>query len=71
MRETHLEVAEKMNGAMPIRVALPLGNQTSGTAAADGQMGQVVKAYFDWQLSGDDAWLRKWWPSIKKTIEFA
>ncbi|SPF37126.1 conserved hypothetical protein [Candidatus Sulfopaludibacter sp. SbA4] len=34
-------------------------------------MGQVVKAYFDWQLSGDDEWLRQWWPSLKKALEFA
>lgn len=71
MRETHLEVAGRMKGAMPIRVNLPLGNQTAGAAAADGQLGQVMKAYLDWQLWGDDEWLRKWWPSIKKTIEFA
>jgi len=71
MRETHLDLAERMKGAMPIRANLPLGIQTAGTAAADGQMGQVVKAYFDWQLSGDDEWLRKWWPSLKKAIEFA
>ena len=71
MRETHLELADKMNGAMPIRVQLPIGKQTSGPAAADGQMGQVIKAYFDWQLSGDAEWLKKWWPSIKKSLEFA
>ena len=71
MRETHLEVADRMHGQMPIRVNLPLGYQTAGTAAADGQTGQIIKAYLDWQLLGDDAWLRKWWPSIKQALEFA
>ncbi len=71
MRETHLEVSDRMKGQMPIRVNLPLGFQTAGTAAADGQEGQIIKAYLDWQLSGDDAWLRKWWPSIKRALEFA
>ncbi|HWC98467.1 MAG TPA: GH116 family glycosyl-hydrolase [Candidatus Sulfopaludibacter sp.] len=71
MRETHLELSAKLDGAMPIRVNLPLEHQTGGAAAADGQMGQVVKAYFDWQLSGDNEWLRKWWPEIKKALEFA
>jgi non-lysosomal glucosylceramidase len=71
MRETHLEVAERMNGQMPIRANLPLGYQTAGTAAADGQMGQIIKAYLDWQLAADDGWLKKWWPSIKKSLEFA
>ena len=71
MRETHLELSAKLDGAMPIRVNLPLDHQTGGAAAADGQMGQIVKAYFDWQLSGDDAWLRTWWPHIKNALEFS
>lgn len=71
MRETHLELSAQLAGEMPIRVNLPLGHQAGGAAAADGQMGQVVKAYFDWQLSGDDEWLRKWWPGIRKALEFA
>ncbi len=71
MRETHLEVADRMKGQMPIRVNLPLGHQTAGTAAADGQTGQIIKAYLDWQLSADDAWLQKWWPSIKRALQFA
>ncbi len=71
MRETHLELSAKLDGQMPIRVNLPLEHQTGGAAAADGQMGQIVKAYFDWQLSGDDEWLRKWWPRIKQALEFA
>ena len=70
MRESHLEIAGRLNGLMPIRISLPEGIQSGGTAAADGQMGQIMKTYYDWQLSGDDAWLRKYWPAIKKSIEF-
>ena len=43
----------------------------SGYAAADGQMGQIVHAYLDWSLSGDDGSLREMWPRVKKGIEFA
>jgi non-lysosomal glucosylceramidase len=71
MRETHLEVASKLGGRMPIRVNLPLGFQAGGAAAADGQMGQIIKAYLDWQLTGDPDWLRRWWPAIKQALEFA
>ena len=28
-------------------------NRTGGITAADGTMGQIIKAYIDWQLSGD------------------
>ena len=41
---------------MSFRVHLPLERaQEFGKAAADGQMGCVMKLYRDWQLSGDDA----------------
>jgi len=71
MRETAFRVSDAMGGVMPIRVLLPEGKQKEGITAADGTMGQIVKAYFDWQLSGDDAWLRALWPSIRKALEFA
>ncbi len=58
-------------GAMHFRQLLPDGIERSGFAAADGQMGQIVHAYLDWCLSGDDEWLRALWPRIKKGIEFA
>ena len=58
-------------GAMHFRQLLPDGHARSGFAAADGQMGQVLHAYLDWKLTGDDAWLRTMWPRVKKAIEFA
>ena len=58
-------------GAMHFRQSLPDGKDRSGFAAADGQMGQIVHAYLDWILSGDDARMRALWPRVKKGIEFA
>jgi non-lysosomal glucosylceramidase len=58
-------------GAMRFRQILPDGFDRFGWAAADGQMGQILHAYLDWKLSGDDAWLRAMWPRLKKAIEFA
>jgi len=58
-------------GAMQFRQYLPDGKWRSGYAAADGQMGQIVHAWLDWKLSGDEAWLRGIWPRIKKGLEFA
>ena len=40
-------------------------------AAADGQMGCLMKLYRDWQLSGDTEWLRSLWPNAKRALEFA
>lgn len=58
-------------GAMHFRQMLPDGVERSGFAATDGQMGQIVHAYLDWSLSGDNEWLRRMWPRIKKGLEFA
>jgi uncharacterized protein (DUF608 family) len=52
-------------------VNLPLERaQEFGKAAADGQMGCIMKMYRDWQLSGDDEMLRTLWPYVKKALEF-
>lgn len=58
-------------GAMHFRQMLPDGDARWGFAAADGQMGQIVHAWLDWKLSGDNELLRSLWPRIKKALEFA
>lgn len=45
---------------MNFRASLPLSEAAKGnSAAADGQMGCVMKIYRDWQLSGDDEFLQR------------
>jgi uncharacterized protein (DUF608 family) len=39
--------------------------------AADGQMGTIMKFYREWQLSGDDQFLKQNWPNVKKALAFA
>lgn len=58
-------------GAIHFRQVLPDGTERSTIAAADGQMGQVMKVYLDWKLSGDSAWLKSIWPQTRKALEFA
>ncbi len=71
MREVEFIHATDARGLMSFRVNLPLGYGTKfGVAAADGQMGCLIKAYREWQLSGDDAFLRTVWPQVRKAIEF-
>ena len=60
------------SGLMSFRVSLPLKKYTNWkVAAADGQMGTVMKVYREWQLSGDDEFLRKLWPGVKKALVFS
>ncbi|OPZ81125.1 MAG: hypothetical protein BWY76_03134 [bacterium ADurb.Bin429] len=59
------------NGLMCFRTALPLSRATAWpVAAADGQMGCLMKLYRDWQLCGDDDFLRALWPNAKKALAF-
>ena len=60
------------DGRMGFRLQLPLGSKMWGFhAAADGQMGGVIKVYRDWKLSGDDAWLGSIWPQVKLALAYA
>jgi non-lysosomal glucosylceramidase len=71
MREVEFIHATDSRGLMSFRVNLPLEYGTKfGVAAADGQMGCIIKAYRDWRLSGDEVFLRKLWPQVRKALEF-
>ncbi|MCD6351615.1 MAG: hypothetical protein J7M26_05805, partial [Armatimonadetes bacterium] len=73
MREAEWEYSMLDDGFVCFRMPLPLG--TRGTDSfhpcADGQMGAVMQAYREWQISGDDEWLRAIWPRARKALEFA
>jgi len=71
MRDVEFGCATKDNGQMSFRVALPIERaQESPYAAADGQMGCLMKMYRDWQLSGDDGFLKRLWPYVRKALEY-
>ena len=71
MREVEFTHATNDDGMMSFRVGLPIGRAKSfGKAAADGQLGCIMKAYRDWQLSGDEKRLRDLWPNVKRSLEF-
>jgi uncharacterized protein (DUF608 family) len=71
LREAAFGYSMDDQGGMRFRQLLPDGKERYHIAAADGQMGQIIHAYLDWKLSGDQAWLKTMWPRVKKAIEFA
>ncbi len=72
MRELEYSYATGDDGGMSFRILLPLDKARDyPLTAADGQFGCVVKLYREWQLSGDDDWLRALWPACRRSIEFA
>ena len=73
MRDVEMDYATKDNGKMMNRVLLPLelNLQSDHVAAADGQMGSIMRFYREWQLSGDNEWLKKHWPRVKAAMAYA
>lgn len=71
LRGVSFGVSEDEAGGIRARQVLPDGEPRFPLAAADGQMGQIMHAYLDWRISGDDAWLSALWPRIQKAIAFA
>jgi non-lysosomal glucosylceramidase len=58
-------------GHMCFRVDLPLDRaQGSKLAAADGQMGTILRFYRDWKFSGDEDFIQSLYPHVKRAMEF-
>ena len=72
MRDVEFKYAMNPDGAMDFRVNLPLGSAPDpNQIAADGQMGCIMKLYREWQLSGDNDFLKEYWPACKSALGFA
>jgi len=72
MRRTEFLHNTRPSGNMAFRTLLPPGAKLSDfKPCVDGQMGVIIQVYRDWQLSGDDAFLRELWPSVKRALEYA
>lgn len=71
LREQELERSMNELGHVTFRAALPDGPTPHGHhAAADGQFGGIMKVYRDWQIGGDERWLRRIYPKAKKSIDY-
>jgi len=73
LRETEFGCNQNEEGQQLCRAALPirpLNAAHPAPDAADGQLGGIVKFYRDWRISGDTAWLRKWWPKIRASLDY-
>ena len=75
MRAIDFNLNQRPDGGMRFRLPLPAALTAEDYwvfhPCADGQFGNVLKTYADWKISGDTPWLVKFWPAVKKAIEFA
>ncbi len=72
LRENNVKYAMKETGETQFRIMLPVGRgYWDRRACVDGQMGEVIKCYREWKISGDDNWIREYAPAVFKMLEFA
>ncbi len=71
LRDLELNRSMDERGHVTFRGAIPDGPVDHGYhAAADGQLGGIMKVFRDWQISGDSAWLARMYPLAKRSLDY-
>jgi len=72
-RQTEFGECQDDSGNQTFRAPLPIQpikGQHQRPAAADGQLGGVMRVCREWHVSGDTAWLRSLWPRLQQSLDF-
>ena len=71
LRETEFEESQNKEGHQVFRASLPIAEQVHDFhAAADGQLGGIMKVYRDWRIGGNTPWMKGLYPEVKKSLDF-
>ena len=71
LRHTEFEESQDLRGHQTFRSNLPIRPVEHGFhAAADGQLGGIMKVYREWRISGDDAFLKNMYPKVKASLDY-
>ena len=71
LRETEFRVSQNTEGHQNFRVNLPISAPPHNFhAAADGQLGGIMKVYREWRISGDTQWMKDLSPAVKKSLDY-
>ena len=71
MRETEFGPSQDSTGHQMFRSALPIRPLAHNFyAAADGQLGGIMKVYRDWRISGNSDWMKELYPHVKQSLDY-
>lgn len=71
LRETEFGENQNTAGHQSFRAMIPIRPMDhSFYAAADGQLGGIIKVYRDWRICGDSSWLRALYPKVKLSLDY-
>ncbi|MEN8155772.1 MAG: GH116 family glycosyl hydrolase [Bacteroidota bacterium] len=71
LRETEFEVSQDQSGHQNFRSAIPIRHTDHNFhAAADGQLGGIMKMHREWRISGDTKWMKELLPAVKNSLDY-
>jgi len=74
MRDTEFRESQAESGRQIFRARLPIEavpeEEMDLPAAADGQLGGIMKVYRDYMISADLTWLRSIWPAVRRSLDY-
>jgi uncharacterized protein (DUF608 family) len=71
LRNTEFCESQDEKGHQNFRSVLPIKPATHEFhAAADGQLGGIMKVYREWRISGDNEWMKKIFPMVQKSMDY-
>ena len=71
LRESEFFISQNKEGHQMFRANIPIrAVKHDFHAAADGQLGGIIKIYRDWRISGDTDWLRMMYPQVKNSLDY-
>jgi hypothetical protein len=72
LRETEFFYSQDARGHQVFRADLPIRPLIDHAfhAAADGQLGGIMKVYRDWRISGATDWLSRYWPQVRQSLQY-
>lgn len=71
LRQTEFNESQDERGHQTFRSSLPIRPVTHDFhAAADGQLGGIMKVYREWRISGDKEWLKAFWPKVRMSLDY-
>ena len=71
LRQTEFHESQDEHGHQAFRSGLPIRPIVHEFhAAADGQLGGIMKVHREWRIGGDTDWLRGIWPQVRQSLDY-
>jgi len=71
LRLTEFNESQNSEGHQSFRSALPIRPKVHDFhAAADGQLGGMMKVYREWRISGDNQWMKELFPRVRASMDY-